>query len=180
MPQTEPTPNPRIELDLAIEKIAQNASPHRNRPIVQEPRPSLPKIEPILGVDDVGSDETARTVGIFFLLSALPGVLSLLFGHGSTGLLGTAIPIYFGLGLLRGDEFVKQWVFAACFVQLIITPISALVFPTSMLFVIGGLAQSGGLLVLVSGRALSKQMYRALLAAVAIGTLMSAVGFFLH
>lgn len=180
MPQPAPSPHPRIELDLAGHESAQDDSQRRSRPSIREARPSLPKIEPILGETDIGNDETERTVGIFFLLSALPGMLSFLTGHGAGVLLGIAIPLYFGFGLLRRDEFVKQWVFAACFIQLLTGLITALVSPTSILWVAGGLAQSGGLLILVSGRALSRRTYLLSLAAVAIGMLVGAWGAFLQ
>ncbi|MBL0210100.1 MAG: hypothetical protein IPQ13_04165 [Holophagaceae bacterium] len=180
MTRSEPVSNPSIELDLTGNQPHQDDGPRRSRPIIREAQPSLPKIEPILGETDVGSDETERTVGILFVLSAFPGALSFLSGHGTGALLSIAVPLYFGIGLLRRDEFIKQWVFAACFIQLIIGVLTALIFPTSILMVAGGLAQNGGLLVLVSGRALSRRMYLLSLAAVTVGTLAGATAVFLR
>jgi hypothetical protein len=133
-----------------------------------------------LGESDIGSDEAGQTVGYFLLASAIPGVLSMIAGRGSVGLLGIAIPIYLGIGLLRGDDFAKQWVFAACLVQLIVGPITFMISPGSWLFIAGGILQNLGLLVLVSGKALSKQMFRICLSAVAIGVLVGVVGAFAH
>lgn len=90
------------------------------------------------------------------------------------------IPVFFGIGLLRGDDFVKQWVVAACIVEIIMGPISALASPRSIVFIIGGVAQSGGLLVLVSGRALSKRTYQVCLGVVGLGVLTGLVGSFIH
>lgn len=181
MPPPETQKNPRIELDLENQKSALEPSPGHNKLILQGPLSLQPKIEPTLGETDVGSDEAERIVGIFFMISAIPGVISLFSGHGVVGgLLGIAIPIFFGLGLLHGNDFVKQWVFAACVVQLIIGPISALISPNSILIVLGGLAQSVALLILVSGKALSKQMYRCCIAAIVIGTIIETAGTLPH
>lgn len=173
MSQFDNSPNPRIELDLERDQF-----PRRARQVSQETMPSLPKIDPVALEGSVGSDEADRTVGIFFLLTAIPGVLALLFSPNAGGMLGIAIPIYFGIGLLRGDDFVKQWVVAACAVQLILAPVHLVVSHRSILFILGGLAQSGGLLILVSGRRLSKQTYRLCQVAVGVGILIGSVGSF--
>ena len=180
MTQQDQTPAPRIELDLEGQGPSSESTSRRGKPLFQPPPPSLPKLEPILGESDIGSDEAEQTVGYFLLASAIPGVLSMVAGRGSVGLLGIAIPIYLGIGLLRGDDFAKQWVFAACLVQLIIGPITFMISPGSWLFIAGGITQNLGLLVLVSGKALSKQVFRICLSAVAIGVLVGVFGAFAH
>ena len=52
--------------------------------------------------------------------------------------------------------------------------------PGSWLFIAGGITQNLGLLVLVSGKALSKQVFRICLSAVAIGVLVGVFGAFAH
>lgn len=178
MSKPEATPDPRIELDFGPSGPDRDPFPRRVRQVSQDTMPALPKIEPMMQDGDVGSDEAERTVGIFFLLTALPGVLALLFSPNAGGLVGIAIPLYFGIGLLRGDEFVQQWVVAACAVQFILAPVSAFISPRSIWFILGGLAQSGGLLILVSGKVLSRQTYRLCLAGVGLGILISSVGAF--
>jgi hypothetical protein len=180
MPNPNPGESPKIELDLPDNESVQPSSLRRGRPIFQEPMPAVPKIEPVLGETDIGSDEAERTVGIFFIVSAIPGVISLLLGYGAGGILNIAIPIYLGVGLLRGDDFVHQWVFAACLAQLVISAVVALAFPHTILFAAGAIAQNGGLLALVSGRAFSKFAYRFALGAVILGTLVSLVGAISH
>jgi hypothetical protein len=176
MSNPKPGEPSKIELDLPNDESVQASSLRRGRPIFQEPMPAVPKIEPVLSETDIGSDEAEHTVGIFFIVSAIPGVISLLLGHGAGGILSIAIPIYLGVGLLRGDDFVHQWVFAACLAQLVISTVVALAFPHAILFAAGGIAQNGGLLALVSGKALSKIAYRIALGAVIFGTLVSLIG----
>jgi hypothetical protein len=172
--------NPRIELDLETVDSDRSPRPPRNRPIEQHPMPSAPKIEPSLREGDIGTDEADQTVAIFFLLSAVPGIISMLAGKGFGGILGIAIPIYFGLGLLRGDDFVKEWVKAACLIQIALGPISLLISHGSILYILGGLAQSVGLLILVSANGLSKRNYHLCLVGVAIGILVGIVAPLLH
>jgi len=180
MTRQDQTPAQRIELDLGDQGLASESASRRSKPVFQPPPPSLPKLEPVLGESDIGSDEAEHTVGYFLLASALPGVLSMVAGRGSVGLFGIAIPIYLGVGLLRGDDFAKQWVFAACLVQLIIGPITFIISPGSWLFIAGGIVQNLGLLVLVSGKALSRQVFRICLSAVAIGVIIGVFGAFAH
>ncbi len=180
MSPAEPTPNPRIELDLGGQDSIGDAQPRHLRHVSQQTMPPAPKVEAVLKETDIGSDEAERTVAIFFLLSAVPGVLSMLLGHGAGGLFGILIPIYFGIGLLRGDDFVHQWVVAACIVQLIVGPLSALASPRSIVFILGGVLESVGLLVLVSGKALSRQAYQICLGVVGLGIVMELVGSFIR
>lgn len=176
MTRQDQTPAPRIELDLEGPGATSGSPSRRGRPTFQPPPQALPRIEPVLGEGDIGRDEAERTVGYFLLASALPGVLSMAAGRGSVGLLGIALPIYLGVGLLRGDDFAKQWVFAACLAQLVIGPLTFMISPGSWLFIAGGLVQNLGLLVLVSGKALSRPVFRCCLAAVALGVLLGALG----
>jgi len=180
MTQQDQAPEPRIELDLAGQEQASESTSRRGKPVFQPPPPSLPKLEPVLGESDIGSDEAEQTVGYFLLASAIPSVISMIAGRGPVGLLGIAIPIFLGIGLLRGDDFAKQWVFAACLVQLVIGPITFMISPGSWLFIAGGIIQNLGLLVLVSGKVLSKQVFRVCLSAVAIGVLVGVFGAFVR
>jgi hypothetical protein len=172
--------NPKIELDLAADESGQVHSSRRGRPVIEPSMPSVPKVVPVLGESDIGSEVAEQTVGIFFLLTAIPGLVFLVLGRGVGGILGLAIPIYFGVGLLRGDDFVNQWVFAACLAQLVMSIVTALAFPHAMLIAAGGIAQNAGLLVLVSRKALSKMAYRVVLGVVISGTLVSIIGTTLH
>jgi hypothetical protein len=114
MTNSGPGEHPKIELDLTDERSDHIPSSRRSRSVVEIPMPSAPKIEPVLGETDIGSDEAEYTVGVFFLVSAIPGLISLFVGHGAGGILSIAIPIYLGVGLLRGDDFAHQWALAAC------------------------------------------------------------------
>ena len=180
MENKAPGDPPKIELDLTPVESDQGSSTRRGRPVFQPPMPPVPKIEPIIGETDIGSDEAEHTVGIFFIVSAIPAILSMVLGHGAVDIFGIAVPIYLGAGLIRGDDFVHQWVFAICLVNLVISAIVALAFPHSILFAIGVIAQNVALLVLVSGKALSRTTYRISVGAVEIGTLISLVGTIVH
>jgi hypothetical protein len=171
---------PKIELDFSEEGSLNTSVPRRGRPVFNDqPVVSLPKIEPILKESDVGTDEAERTVGICLIISALPALLALLFGHGA-GILAVFIPIVVGVGLIRGEAFAQRWMFAACLANLVISMVMALAFPHSILFALGGVAQYGGLLLLVSGRAISKVTYRLTLLVVLVGTLLGSLGATLH
>jgi hypothetical protein len=168
----------RIELDLEGRGTGPSTHSRRGGPMARESHPATLLMEPLLDDSAVGSDEAARTVGILFLLSALPGLVALMTDHGSGGLIGMGLPIIFGLGMLRGDETIQRWAFAACLVQLVAGLIAAFVLPTPKLQLFGGLSQSIGLLVLVSGQSLSKKAYLTCLAAVLTGTLAGILGYF--
>lgn len=180
MSDAEKSQYPRIELDLGGPVSAQGSNRGRIRQVSQDSLVPLPPIVPTMNDFGVGGDELERMVGILFLLSALPGVISLLLGHGPGGLLGIAIPLYFGIGLLRGDAFVRRFVIVACVVQIIASPLSALVSPRSVLYIIGGVAQSSGLLVMILGGYLSKTKYMFCIGIVVVGFLTGFVGSFLH
>ena len=180
MPNSGPGEHPKIELDLTDERSDRVPSSRRNRPVVEMPMPSAPRIEPVLAETDIGSDEAEYTVGIFFLVSAIPGLISLFVGHSAGGILSIAIPIYLGVGLLRGDDFAHQWALAACLVQLVIGVVVALAFPHAILVAIGAIAKNGGLLALVARKALSKFAYRLALGSVIFGTLISLIGATFH
>jgi len=180
MTPPDQNPAPRIELDLESQGAGFASSARRGRPVFQPPPPPLPKLEPVLGKSDLGSDEAERTVGYFLLASALPGVLAMVVGRGPAGLLGVAIPVYIGIGLLRGDDFARQWMFAACLAQLLLGPITVMISPGSWLLIAGGLVQNLGLLVLVSGKALSRKAFHLCLAAVATGVLTGVFGALAH
>ena len=180
MTKPEPTQSPLIELELDNQSQYSSIPSRRNRPLVQEAQHVLPKIEPIVGESDIGSDRAEYTVGVFFLLSAIPGIISLLSGNGAGGLLGIAIPIYLGIGLLRRDDFVHQWIFAICLVQLVVGPLSLIFLPSSRYLIIGGMIQNASLLVLVSGKALSKQVYVICISGVSLGVIISTIACFIH
>ena len=180
MQKPDPSDFPHIELDLdAADPPLKNRS-MRSMHIEQHPVHPIPKIEPVLSANDIGTDEASRTVGIFFLLTALPGLLSLLSGQGFISIMVLAIPIYFGIGLLRNDSFVRAWVKAACIAQIIMGPISLAIWHSSYILVFSGLAQNLGLLILVSARGLSKRNYYLCLGLIATGILVSTLVPFLH
>lgn len=160
-----------IELDLSPAP-----APRRARPVALEVRAPLPKLEPVLTEQHVGSDESERTVGLLFLLSALPAGLALLLGRGMGGLLGLVIPLYLGWGLIRQDDFAVRMVFLGCLLQLVTGLLSVFLFPGSLLYAIASLVQTSALLLLVSGKALRKGLYRAAVAVVVLGSLGGVLG----
>lgn len=166
---------PLIELDVQTEGAG--PSHRRSRPNLPEPEPSLPPLENILGEGWVGSDQTEQTVGFLFLLSALPGVILGLMGHGGA-LLSAIVPILIGLGFLNRSDLIRKWVLISCIFQLALGTITLFAAPKAIFVVLGLWATQGGLLMLVSGKALSRNAYLCSIGGVVLGTVIGTLSSF--
>ena len=170
----EGSPGSKIELDL--EPGDPSALSRRQRPMADQVPFERPRIEPVLKDGDMGSDESQRTVGFLVLASLLPDLLGGVFGHGGLSVAGIGIPAIMAWGLISGSEFMAEYAFWACIAQLVLAPIMAFAFPHAALLVPATLLRYGGLAVLLSGKALSKNAYFTALAAIGLGVLSGILG----
>ena len=170
----------KIDLDLEDQDGLKDYSFRRYKPMPQSLMPSVPKLIPLVGMFDVGSDEAERSVGVYFLIAAIPGIISIFFSQGIGWIPGILAQIYLGIGLLRGQSFARDWVLAACIARVLFIPLYLLVFPGSWVNIIGGLAQSIGLLVLVSGKILPLYVFRSCFVSIGLGTVVRIISIFLH
>lgn len=171
-------PDSRIELDL--EPGAGAPESRRQRPMVESVAYERPRLEAVLREDDLGSDETERTVGILLLVSLLPDLLFVVLGHGSLSLISFILPGILAWGLIQGEEWARAYVFWACLAQLVLAPALVFAAPHAALLVTASVLRNGGLLMLVAGRSLTRPFYFAALGAVALGVLLGVAGAFLR
>jgi hypothetical protein len=167
-------PDSRIELDL--DSGAPPVEPRRARPSVDPGFHERPKLEPVLKAGDVGTDESRQTVGYLVLVSLVPSLLGVLLGHGSMGLMGIAIPVGLAWGLITGHDWICEYAFWSCVLQLVLAPISVLGLPHAALIMPSLVLRYGALAVLLSGRPLSRTAYFGALGAIGLGTLMGILG----
>lgn len=166
------TPTFKIELDLPAE-------PPAPRPVAPPPpMPSRPSVIPAIGEEDIGSDTAERTVGWIYLLSALPGVVGFLAGQGFLGLTMVGMSLYLGIGLLRGDDFATEYARTLSLIRLVMALVLVLIPPHALLGAAIDVGQSAVLLVLLSGRALSRRAYGACVGTVVLGSLLGFMRLF--
>jgi len=170
----EGSTSPKIEMDL--EPVDPSMLSRRQRPMVDQVAFERPRIEPVLKDDDIGSDESRRTVGFLMLASLLPELLGGLLGHGSVSFLGLGIPAIVAWGLISGSDFITEYAFQACVAQLVLAPVMVFALPHAALLVPALLFRYGGLALLLSGKPLSKQTYFAALGAIGLGVLLGIIG----
>jgi len=170
----EGSANPKIEMDL--EMADPSAPSRRQRPMVDQVAFERPRIEPVLKVDDIGSDESRQTVGFLMLASLLPELMGGLLGHGSVSFLGLGIPATVAWGLISGSDFIVEYAFWACVAQLVLAPVMVFTLPHAALLVPALLLRYGGLALLLSGRPLSKKTYFTALGAIGLGVLLGIIG----
>lgn len=170
----EGSAGPKIEMDL--EPVDSSALSRRQRPMVDQVAFERPRIEPVLKDGDIGSDESRQTVGFLMLASLLPELLGGLLGHGSVSFLGLGIPAIVAWGLISGSDFITEYAFWACTAQLVLAPVMAFTLPHAALLVPALLLRYGGLSLLLSGKALTRNAYFAALGAIGLGVVLGIMG----
>lgn len=160
------TPSFKIELDLPAE------APEPRPVTPPPPMPSRPPVIPATREEDIGSDTAEQTVGWIYLLSALPGVVGLLTGQGFLGLAMVGMSLYLGIGLIRGDDFATEYARIISLIRLVMALVLVLIPPHALLGTAIDVGQSAALLVLLSGRALSRTAYGVCVGTVVLGTLL--------
>lgn len=168
------TPDSRIELDL--ESGAPPIEVRRARPSVDQNFHERPKLEPVLKEGDVGTDESRQTVGYLVLVSLVPSLIGVLLGHGSMGLVGIGIPVALAWGLITGNDWICEYAFWSCVVQVVLAPISVIGLPHAALIMPSLVLRYGALALLLSDRPLSRSTYFGALGAIGLGTLLGIIG----
>lgn len=164
---------PKIELDR--DPSEQGLPPRRQQPMGESVPFERPKLEPVVGEGDLGSDQTRQTVGVLMLIALLPGLVGVLLGHGQVGFLGLAIPAAIAWGLLTGNDWICEYAFWSCIAQVVLAPMLAFALPHPALLVPANLLQYGALALLLSDHVLSRRTYGLALGAVGLGTLLGFI-----
>ncbi|MBS1785768.1 MAG: hypothetical protein JST24_10105 [Acidobacteria bacterium] len=167
------TSEPSIQLDL--EAGAALPEPRRQRPIVESVPFERPKLEPAIQEGEIGSDQARQTVGFLMLIALVPELVGGLLGHGSVGFVGMGIPAVIAWGLLTGNDWICEYAFWSCILQVVLAPMLAFTLPHPALLVPSTLLRYGALALLLSDRVLSRKTYGLALTAIGLGTLLGFV-----
>ncbi len=154
--------------------------PRRQRPQVESVAFERPKLEPAIQDGEVGSDQARQTVGFFMLIALLPDLVSGLLGHGSVGFVGVGIPAVIAWGLITGNDWICEYAFWSCIVQVVLAPMLAFALPHPALLVPSTLLRYGALALLLSDQVLSRRTYSLSLGAIGLGTLLGFIAGFLR
>ncbi|MBS1785862.1 MAG: hypothetical protein JST24_10575 [Acidobacteria bacterium] len=175
---SQDAPEPRIQLD--VDAGAALPEPRRQRPMVESATFERPILEPAVQDGDIGSDQARQTVGFLMLIALVPDLVSGLLGHGSAGFMGLGIPAVIAWGLITGNDWICEYAFWSCIVQVALAPMLAFALPHPALLVPSTLLRYGTLALLLSDRVLSRKTYGLVLGAIGLGTLLGLIAGFLR